>query len=227
MKPSASSLVWHILLVVLLVAGFGLLFFKINSDTTGIKTDVASLKTDSAALSGKIGAMEEKIGKIEAEATKKAAEEVGNSETTTNIFDPVTVKVGDKVGDLTVSSTKALIATGPALAEDFSIDFMGEVTIQGEYDYDMNAMFGQEGVCFNVTDAFDRNKIPVPNFQKKLTSSFFCTYAEDDVNLIKSIIGTSYKKGTALMTIKNFNFSYAPTETAPTANIVKFKELVP
>ncbi len=80
MKPSGSSLVWHIVLIVLLVAGFALLFFKINSDTSVIKTDVASIKTESAALSGKVGAMEEKVGKIESEAAQKATEKVNATE---------------------------------------------------------------------------------------------------------------------------------------------------
>lgn len=102
MKPSGSSLVWHILLVVLLVAGFTLLFFKINGDTAGIKSDVASLKTENAVLSGKVGAMEEKVGKIEADVAQKA--EAVKAIQTTEATEPL--QYGPLGNDISVSKKK-------------------------------------------------------------------------------------------------------------------------
>lgn len=167
MKLSVPSLVWHILLVVLLVAGFGLLFFKINSDTTGIKTDVASLKTDNAALSGKVADIENKVMTTE---TKLTAPEAAPANSTSLEFLPV--------DSIFFSSLKFSYPKGwfvDVLADDISDTvqiktYPGEMILDGGVGCEPYAPCTNQGAIITVTTTDPKEPLPTNLKQTKYAS---------------------------------------------------------
>ena len=133
-----------------------------------------------------------------------------------NIFTYGTIKVGDKIGLLTVKSILPYESSRAVSSNNFSVIFTGKVALTGEYfQLGPGGMFDSRiGVCFNKLSPDSLIRVPVTKEVENLL--WFCF-----VN--KGLADKEFPTGTGTATIEidNFTFNAFPSEVWNTANLVK------
>ena len=155
---------------------------------------------------------------------KKTETATSKEEITSNIFDLLTAKVGDKVGTMTISSINPFSMTiNPPRNEKLSssnanIVFSGQVVIDGDYSYAYDAFSGSYDLVFNVSKA-SYNNLPVIKGSEDNKSPMWFSNKTEAIKLL-GITENTEKKGTAKITIKDYVINRFPSEVRDTIAIV-------
>ncbi|MBI4232303.1 S-layer homology domain-containing protein [Candidatus Peregrinibacteria bacterium] len=132
-----------------------------------------------------------------------------------NVFDPMTIKVGDKVGAWTVKNVGAALEFDDMGPENFQIEFFGEVEVSGEYSW---SEFGGDFWFDELTSA-SKAKIPEPKGDQIDTWFMFL----NDAVSIEAFGPSRYNAGKATIVITDYTVARAPAEIGDSAVL---KELV-
>lgn len=136
------------------------------------------------------------------------------------------IKVGDKVGDMTVASIAPFdgaAGTDPTAmhVSNISIKFSGETTLTGVYEYQaLNpATNSGELVCFSDLDEASQNKIP--NILWSDRPNRFCFSNQD---LAKENFQPSGSSGDATIVIDDYTVNKTPQQVVDVARLVRVVE---
>jgi hypothetical protein len=140
-----------------------------------------------------------------------------------NVFDYDYIKVGDKIGELTVSAIgsepASTAADGTTVAAYQYAEFTGTLQLSGTYTYyDQNDQFLADQVCFGNLSAESLNKLPVEMERFDLQDHQFCFENQD---LARSVFGKPGSTGPATIEISDFSSNNAEFEAWPTAKLEK------
>lgn len=140
-----------------------------------------------------------------------------------NVFDYSQIKVGEKIGNMTVSATGSQPATtaadGSTVAAYQYAQFTGNLQLTGTYTYyNQNDQFLANQVCFSSLDAASLAKLPVEVERFELQDHQFCFENQD---LARTVFGTPGSTGPATIEISNFSSNNAEFEAWPTAKLEK------
>lgn len=146
-------------------------------------------------------------------------EKLNDRKSGSNIFNFEDIKVGDKIGKMTINSiSDAFGTTLPPSKDNYSIVFMGPITVSGKY-YQMggepNGMFPDRvGVCFMPDE--ESSKI-IPQEVEDNRNPWFCfnnsTLADKELSVTDS--------GNATITINNYKDVLKGMAIWNTATLIK------
>lgn len=131
-------------------------------------------------------------------------------------FDVEKAKVGDKIGDMTITKLRGY-KSERATADSAFVDFTGRVTITGDVIY--NGSQRGEVVCMQNLDYGSQSKMP------KMTSQFYVnvSFCFTDLGLAKKLLVKNMdqeNQGQAKVIVDNYKIQWFPTEIYNTADLV-------
>lgn len=133
-----------------------------------------------------------------------------------NVFNPLTNKIGDQVAGLTVSALSGVPGIDrPIALDNVYAKFTGRVVLSGIYLYSYNDFAGMDMVCFQVSDS-DKSKLPALVGQPD-QNGLFCF---KDTEKAKKMFGPEYGRGNAVVTIDHYELYYAPAEVVNQAELI-------
>ncbi len=135
-----------------------------------------------------------------------------------NDFDPLKIKLGDKIVGMTLVSLGPIINIDkPLSADDVDAKFSGSVTLSGNYVFDMNDFAGSEMACLYLTDPIELAKLPrvmgAPDQNSVLCFS--------NIDRVKEVFGPKYSSGRATVMIDDYQVLYAPAEVVNSATLIR------
>ncbi len=132
-----------------------------------------------------------------------------------NVANPLSIKIGDKVAGLTVTEVGPIPGIEGALSpKNVRVKFSGDVQVKGQYVYEFSDLHGRDRACFEVTDATEQAKLPSLGDDDHA----FCF---ENIAQAKTAFGPGYSSGNAEITIRNFELQNAPAEVNNMAELVK------
>jgi len=130
-----------------------------------------------------------------------------------NFVNPLSAKVGDKVGNLTIKNIKSVSGKSSIGEYDAIIDFEGEMELTGTYEYHPDGML--PGISFYVADNY---KSVVPN--TSIDRTVFFGFKNLDTAKKELEVSTSKPSGYALIKVKDFSLVSFEGEAENTATLV-------
>ncbi|MBU7314282.1 FG-GAP repeat protein [Paenibacillus oleatilyticus] len=140
----------------------------------------------------------------------------------TSIFDPRKIKVGDKIGKLTVESYERIMTDVFNDAEYVTqafIQFSGEVKVTGSFKrhpLDREYLAGQ--VVFQMDDNVDFPRMKIRDKPQELRQDEWVVLASDDKEM-KQKFGPPGSEGKATIIISNYRVQYGHTEISDSARL--------
>ena len=147
---------------------------------------------------------------------------VGNSESksTSHLFDGTKAKAGDRIANMTVVKTNAAIAeTMPEYGPIGTVEFDGEATVSGIFEYVKEHEFLGEAFIFTVDEESVSN---LPKLQNDERTVWFVL---ENFEEAKSMFGNQEGKGKATIIIDDYVIRYDPKETYNSARLIKIVEM--
>jgi|GEM_PF-737824 len=131
-------------------------------------------------------------------------------------FDYSTIKVGDKVGNMTASSISPYESSRPISSTNYRVLFKGSTTVTGKYfQLGQNGMIsGRIGVCFNELDQTSLSLLPQKT--EEYGRPWFC-FANASLADKEFLTGS----GVATIVIDDYSVVAFPSEVWNTATLVK------
>ena len=129
-----------------------------------------------------------------------------------NVFDPNLLKVGDKIGNMTVKEIGPMNISDPIdVNNNYKVSFTGKVNVSGEL------FFSELGnkYCFDVNQV---DWVKIPKLKNDERYPWFCLN-KTNAATIDDII--SANEGKANITIDNYILSEYPTSGSDTADLIK------
>lgn len=163
------------------------------------------------------------ISELKQEMTELKAENKKLKELSkTNVFAYDTIKVGDKVGEMTVEEFQQARYELEDMSEDnFSVYFTGEVTVTGTYTHygEEDYAFFYNIICFDDLDKESLQKMPALLDNRDTWFCFENTVPEAEAFFPEG------STGEATIVIDSYGFHYYPSEGYHLANLVEVIEI--
>lgn len=146
-----------------------------------------------------------------------------------NILDLSSVKIGDKIGTMTVesiipyseSSTPPLAENLPLSTSNVKIVFSGQATLSGEYTYEYSPLEGSYRLSFKVSN--DRDKLPIIKDSEE-RKEVLCWFSNQGEALkLLGITKDVEKKGNATIIVKNYVINRYPSEVTDMFELMSAK----
>lgn len=124
-----------------------------------------------------------------------------NGRVMSNLFDPLKNKVGDTIAGMKLISVKPFVGDKLSL-ENVDAQFLGRVTLSGEYDYELDPSLGEGAyrMCFRLVGVDEKLKVPVLN-RNSDQGVYFCF---DDLADAHRGFGSGYVSGQAMIVIDRY-----------------------
>lgn len=128
-------------------------------------------------------------------------------------FDVAKSKVGDRIGNMTITNISDVQVDEPPSAK---VNFKGKVVVTGKVRYTNPDGYGGESVCMDNLQSDSLAKIPKMTFDTR--DIWFCFNNLDAVK--KSLVKSNKENNIATVTIDNYSIVYYPREVFNTADFV-------
>ena len=212
--PKNKTWLWIVLIIIVaLLAGGGVYYWQSLEARKLIKTNEEKVR---AEMQTKITETENKVSDLE----NKLAEQLKNIEeltakTSSNIFDPNTLKVGDKVAGMTVISTGPVNTKKPLhILDNYKVSFSGQISVSGKLY--LSDMFNK--YCFDVAQS-DWSKLPKSyNDSRK---PWFCFIDADEASTTSMKESLSKNSDIVNITIDDYIINQYPAEISNNATLIK------
>lgn len=134
---------------------------------------------------------------------------------TSNLVNPLTIKIGDTIAGLTVTEAGPISGIeGPMSQNNIRVKFSGDVQLKGAYVYEFSDFDGTDRACFDVTDSTEQVKLPSLGDNDH-------TFCFENIEQAKTAFGPEYTSGNAEITIRNFELQNAPAAVRNIAELVQ------
>ncbi|HOH67008.1 MAG TPA: hypothetical protein PK896_00760 [bacterium] len=145
-----------------------------------------------------------------------------DSETGNNSFNLSGVKVGDKMGNMTINSIEPALDSFSLGDYNVKIQFSGRAVITGDYKYETNSGFGGiERLCFMNFDDNSVKLIPTLHTDQRDLYLCFTNSYDSGLSLAKEKLNLlTDDRGRAIIIIDNYRLVSAETEVFNTAKFI-------
>lgn len=147
------------------------------------------------------------------------AQKIGKSKHMKRLLFRANIKLGDRVGSMTVVKTDTALKSPPGRKQlpksekNLSVAFKGKATINGSWD---RREFGGDIVC--MTNLDNASEAQLPRLKNDTRAQWFC-FSND--KLAKSIFGPLGANGIATVIIDSYNYVFADADVWNEARLVR------